>query len=56
MNSNFQPYSYPYKLQEGANETEINTSNLVYTWRVEMKEERKYKREEYLEERGSEKG
>ena len=26
--------------QEGADGTRINTNNLIYTWRVEMKEER----------------
>ena len=37
MNSNFQPYSYSQRLQEGADGIRINTSNLVYTWKVEMK-------------------
>ena len=44
LNSNFQPYSYFQRLQESANRTGINVRNLVYPWRVEMKEGRQYKR------------
>ena len=44
LNSNFQLYNYSQKLQEGTDEIEINVRNLVYTWRVEMKEGRRYKR------------
>jgi len=40
LNSNFQPNSYPQRLQEGADETSIKTSNLIYMWRAEMKEEK----------------
>ena len=43
LNNNFQPYSYSQRLQEGADGTRINTGNLIYTWRVEMKEGREYK-------------
>ena len=43
MNSNFQPYNYYQRLQEGVDRIRINTSNLLYTWKVEMKERRKYK-------------
>ena len=43
LNSIFQPYSYSQKLQEGADGIKINTSNLRYTWRVEMKDKREYK-------------
>ena len=43
LNSNFQPYSYSQRLLEGADGTKINTSDLIYTWRVEMKERRWYK-------------
>ena len=45
LNSNFQSYDYFQKFQKGDNGTGINTRNLVYTWRVEMKEWRQYKRE-----------
>ena len=39
MNSNFQPYSYPQRLQEDVDGISIKRiSNLTYTWRVEMKE------------------
>ena len=40
LNINFQPYSYSQRFQEGADGTWINTSDLIYTWRVEMKERR----------------
>ena len=33
-------YSYSQRFQEGADLTRINTSNLIYTWKVEMKKER----------------
>ena len=39
LSSAFQPYSYPQRLQEGTNGTRINTSNLMSTWRVKMREE-----------------
>ena len=45
MNSNFQPYSYSQRLQEVVDGTRINVRNLVYTWRVEMKEWGQYKKE-----------
>ena len=45
MNSTFLPYSYSQRLQEDADGTRINTINLMYTWRVEMKEKREYKME-----------
>ena len=39
MNSNFQPYSYPQRLQEDVDGISIKKiSNLTYTWRAEMKE------------------
>ena len=31
LNSTFQPYNYSQRLQEGADGTRINTSNLIYT-------------------------
>ena len=40
LNRNFQPYSYSQRLQEGVDGIRNNTSNPIYTWRVEMKEER----------------
>ena len=43
LNSIFQFYSYSQRLQEGADRIRINTSNLIYTWRVEIKERREYK-------------
>ena len=43
LNSNFQSYSYSQRLQEGADGTMINTNNLMYMWRVEIKERREYK-------------
>ena len=43
LNSNFQPYNYSQRLQDGADGTKINTNDLIYTWRVEMKERRQYK-------------
>ena len=45
LNSNFQPYNYSLKLQKDTNGTRINVKNVVYTWRVDMKEGRPYKRE-----------
>ena len=45
LNSNFQPYSYSWKFQEVADGIRIKASNLVYTWRVEMKEGGYYKKE-----------
>ena len=45
LNNNFQPYNYSQRFQEGANGTEINVWNLAYTWRVEMKKWRQYKKE-----------
>ena len=39
LNSAFQPYSYYQRLQEGANGISINRSNLMSTWRVEMRGE-----------------
>ena len=48
LNSNFQPYSYSQILQEGADWTEINARNLVYTSMVKMKEWRQYKRKNTL--------
>ena len=38
MNSDIQPYNYPKRLQEGDDETKIKVSKLIYTWRVEMKQ------------------
>jgi len=44
LNSTFQPYIYSQRFQEGADgKTKINTSNLMYTWKVEMKEGGEYK-------------
>ena len=43
LNNTFQPYSYSQRLQEGADGTMINTNNLMYMWRVEIKERREYK-------------
>ena len=43
MNSTFQPYNYPQRFQEGADGTRINISNLMSTWRVEMRGEMWYK-------------
>ena len=43
LNNTFQPYSYSQRLQEGADVTRINTSNLMYMWMVEIKERREYK-------------
>ena len=43
LNSAFQPYSYPQRLQESTDRTKINTSNLMSTWGVEMRGERWYK-------------
>ena len=40
LNSTFYPYSYSQRLQESADGTMINISNLIYTWRVETKERR----------------
>ena len=54
LNSNFQPYSYSQRLQEGTDGTGINTSNLVYTWRVEMEKEDSIKEKEYPKEVGLE--
>ena len=48
LNSTFQPYSYSQRLQEGVDGTRINTSNLMYMWRVEIKERREYKIERRL--------
>ena len=53
LNSNFQLYNYSQRLQECADGTRIITRNLVYTWRVEMKEGRQYKRERIHWEWGS---
>ena len=53
LNSTFQPYSYSQRLQEGVDGTRINTSNLMYTWRVKMKESRGYKIEERPEWKGT---
>ena len=39
LNSVFQPYSYPQRLQEGTDGTSINVNHSAYTWRVEMKGE-----------------
>ena len=52
LNSAFQLYSYPQRLQEGADGTSINISNLTSTWRVEMRGEMWYK----IGGRSSEKG
>ena len=43
LNSTFQPYNYSQRLQKGADGIRINTGNLRYTWRVEMKDKREYK-------------
>ena len=43
LNNNFQPYSYSQRLQECIDRTKINTSNLIYMWRVKMKEENNIK-------------
>ena len=44
-NNNFQPYSYPQRLQECADGTSIKKiSNLTYTWRAEMKEGKRRKK------------
>ena len=40
LNSTFYPYSYSQRLQESADGIMINISNLMYTWRVEIKERR----------------
>ena len=53
LSSNFQPYSYFQRFQEGADGTRINANNLIYKWRVEMKEEDSIKEKEYPEGRGS---
>ena len=45
LNSVFQPYNYPQKLQEGVDGTCINTDHLPCTWRVEMKREDSVKEE-----------
>ena len=45
LNSNFQPYSYSQRLQESVDGIKINTNNLIYSWRVEMKGGRQYKLE-----------
>ena len=38
LDSNFQPYSHPQRLQEDADGTSIREiSNLIYTWRAKMK-------------------
>ena len=37
LNSNFQPYSYSQRFQKSADGIRINTSNLIYMWKVEMK-------------------
>ena len=55
LNSNFQPHSYSYRFQEGVDGIGINARNLVYMWRVEMKEGRQYKRERIPWEVGIEK-
>ena len=52
LNSTFQPYNYSQRFQEGADGTRINTSNLMYTWRVEIKERREYKIEGRLRWKG----
>ena len=48
LNNAFQPYSYPQRLQEGADKTSIHTSihtsNLMSTWWVEMRGEMWYQR------------
>ena len=39
LNSDFQPYSHPQRLQKCADGTSIKEiSNLIYTWKAEMKE------------------
>ena len=38
MNNNIQPYSYPQRLQEGTDGIRIKASNLIYTWKAEMKQ------------------
>ena len=43
LNSIFQSYSYSQRLQESADRIRINTSNRMYTWRVEIKEIREDK-------------
>ena len=40
LDSNFQPYSYSQRFQEGADGTRIKASDLVYMWRVKIKERR----------------
>ena len=55
LNSTFQSYSYFQRFQEDADGIMINTSNLMYTWRVEMKERREYKIERRPRWRGIEK-
>ena len=44
LNSNSQLYSYSQRLLEGTDGTRINTNNLVYTWKVKMKEEESIKK------------
>ena len=51
LNSNFQTYSYYQRLQEGANGTSINISNLPYTWRERGKKEGSVKQKGDPEER-----
>ena len=54
MHSNFQPYSYYQRFLEGVDGTMINTSNLLYTRRVEIKKKKEIiKQKEDLERRGS---
>ena len=43
LNRVFQSYSYPQRLQEGADGTSINTNNLMSMWRVDMRREIWYK-------------
>ena len=45
LNSVFQPYSYPQKLQKGADGTKININNLLSTWKVKVRRKRWYKLE-----------
>ena len=40
LNINIHPYSYPQRLQEGADEIRIKANNLISTWKVEVKQNR----------------
>jgi len=40
MNSNIQSYNCPQRLQGDVDGTRTKASNLIYTWRAEMKQKR----------------